>query len=287
MAKPGTPLHIPILLRYRDADGDVSERVVLVDTLEVEQENGVPTALTHLRGVCTMRRARRTFRADRILRAADPETGEIIENLPKWFAAALGRIQRDHTAPQVAPEAAARIATANAREVARIAARQTGTPTTATAFAQPAAATPQAQTAFINRTPTPPRPPPRAHWPRLGIALFVAVGFAVVWLASSLPTVAPPPSLPTPPPIPPRFALADIEANAHWLGFATGCLPLEADRELSATIQRGLDSSGPISHTARIAEAIADGRRRGTLELRDGLCERAITLAARLPRFPR
>lgn len=98
-------LNIPVLLKYRDADRSISERVVLVDTFDVREENGVPVALTHLRGVCTLRHARRTFRVDRIVSAADPETGEIIADLPKWFAAQLGKMAPARPAAPIVPPA--------------------------------------------------------------------------------------------------------------------------------------------------------------------------------------
>ncbi|QVR48669.1 hypothetical protein [Stenotrophomonas phage BUCT609] len=58
---------------YIDAKGDKTERHVNVDTI----------GPAHIVGFCRLRKSRRTFRIDRIVRAemVDTETGEIIDVL--------------------------------------------------------------------------------------------------------------------------------------------------------------------------------------------------------------
>lgn len=65
-------------LLYRDASGNTTKRQVLVKECDVANQNG------YLIGFCEMRKAIRTFRIDRVAKAVDMETGEIIKSLPRW-----------------------------------------------------------------------------------------------------------------------------------------------------------------------------------------------------------
>lgn len=77
---PGAP---NLLLRYRDTKGDVTDREVRPQG--VKGRGAVePSQASALVGHCLMRKGRRTFRLDRVLHAADPKTGEVID-LPAWL----------------------------------------------------------------------------------------------------------------------------------------------------------------------------------------------------------
>ncbi|MDO9227146.1 MAG: WYL domain-containing protein [Pseudomonadota bacterium] len=75
------PIQSQLKLSYRDAAGALTDRQV--DVKECDTSN--PTG--YLIGHCHLRGAIRTFRLDRIHRAVDLETGEIINSLTAWAAA--------------------------------------------------------------------------------------------------------------------------------------------------------------------------------------------------------
>lgn len=79
---PSKPKSIKATLRldYRDATGKTSERIVDVKECDTSNPAG------YLIGFCHLRRAIRTFRIDRIERAVDAETGEIISALTNFAA---------------------------------------------------------------------------------------------------------------------------------------------------------------------------------------------------------
>lgn len=63
---------------YRDAQGERSRREVAVRECDIE------SASSYLMGICQLRGAYRTFRIDRVVRATDLETGEVVADLPGW-----------------------------------------------------------------------------------------------------------------------------------------------------------------------------------------------------------
>jgi len=69
------PVKAQIKIRYKDSNGDISERVVDVRECDTWAPDG------YLNGFCHTRGAIRTFRLDRIESAIDVETGELIHNL--------------------------------------------------------------------------------------------------------------------------------------------------------------------------------------------------------------
>lgn len=72
------PVAALLLLTYRDGNGQGTERQVQVRECDTLNPAG------YLTGICQLRGAFRTFRIDRVERAVDMETGEIIENIPAW-----------------------------------------------------------------------------------------------------------------------------------------------------------------------------------------------------------
>lgn len=66
---------MPVTIHYKDAKGDITNRTIMV-----KEYDGV-----YLTGHCMMRNARRSFRVDRIIDAADGTTGEIIEDLSSYM----------------------------------------------------------------------------------------------------------------------------------------------------------------------------------------------------------
>ena len=75
----------PFYLRYNDGRGVVTVRTLVVLEAFGNRPGG---AITHLRGFCQLRRGIRTFRRERIVAAADPDTGELIEDIDVFL---LGR----------------------------------------------------------------------------------------------------------------------------------------------------------------------------------------------------
>ena len=74
------PVNATLKLLYRDASSKPTERVVDVKECDANDPAG------YLLGYCHLRQAFRTFRMDRIVRAIDTETGEVIANLPAFAA---------------------------------------------------------------------------------------------------------------------------------------------------------------------------------------------------------
>lgn len=72
------PISATLALHYRDAKGAVSERVVVVRECDTTNPAG------YLLGVCQLRNAFRTFRINRIEKAVDVDTGEIIRDIPAY-----------------------------------------------------------------------------------------------------------------------------------------------------------------------------------------------------------
>ncbi len=63
------------LLEYRDARGAVSERALTVRAIYPHD------GCIMVQGICQLRNAMRAFRSDRILRLADPATGEVFTDI--------------------------------------------------------------------------------------------------------------------------------------------------------------------------------------------------------------
>lgn len=64
-----------VQVNYRDGDGNTTTRTFDIRMFEPKGEDGM------IFGLCHLRNARRTLRFDRIIRAVDTETGEIIPDL--------------------------------------------------------------------------------------------------------------------------------------------------------------------------------------------------------------
>jgi hypothetical protein len=71
---PSAPAYSRIGIVYRDADGEASRRIVSVGEVQLDSQ-GRPAFIV---GFCHLRHEVRTFRADRIESAFDPETGEFL-----------------------------------------------------------------------------------------------------------------------------------------------------------------------------------------------------------------
>jgi len=74
------PIQATLRLSYRDTAGATTERHVTVRECDTTNPAG------YLIGHCQLRDSIRTFRMDRIKRAVDVETGEVIENLNSYAA---------------------------------------------------------------------------------------------------------------------------------------------------------------------------------------------------------
>jgi hypothetical protein len=74
-------MNVPLNLRYIDGHHKASDRVVFVHQLMGKPGIG-PTSI---KGFCSERQASRTFRMDRIVHAADPQTGEIVPDIAGWL----------------------------------------------------------------------------------------------------------------------------------------------------------------------------------------------------------
>ena len=73
-----------LLLRYRDAGDIVTDREVKPNSLKGKGAVS-PVTVRAIGAYCLMRKGNRTFRLDRIVHAADPETGEVIDLLA-WLS---------------------------------------------------------------------------------------------------------------------------------------------------------------------------------------------------------
>jgi hypothetical protein len=81
---PIADLNVPLLIRYRSGNGHVSDRLITLHAVDGEAVDGQFRART-LAGYCHTRKAPRTFRCDRIIHIADPDTGEIIPHFATWM----------------------------------------------------------------------------------------------------------------------------------------------------------------------------------------------------------
>jgi hypothetical protein len=88
-------------LVYRDAQSAETERVITVHGAQADDAR-----ITMLEGYCHLQRGPRSFRTDRILRAYDPETGELIPDLGAWLGAG-NAAPLSGTAPPKRPAAGA------------------------------------------------------------------------------------------------------------------------------------------------------------------------------------
>lgn len=76
------PSKARLQISYVDSDGKSTERIIDV----IEFDNSLANSETGLiMAHCEMRNARRTFRYDRIERAVDMETGEVIKNVQEYL----------------------------------------------------------------------------------------------------------------------------------------------------------------------------------------------------------
>lgn len=255
---PATGLRIPILLRYRDADGSQTERVVLVDTLRVvPRDGGGYESFVGFSGICTLRRARRTFRADRIITAADPATGEVIHNLPAWFGRRWDELAREATGAPPLPRPAV----------------------PAPALPRP----PPNPSGMRFRPPVDILPPPSPAPNRAGLMVIMAilvgiVGFLVVSHIRSLDRFAS--RQPTAPPaarIPPPPLLIELRGNAFWLAVGLACDPLDRrNPALSLAATRSLPLAGPDYVRAALDADYQMGWLVGHATRSEAVCARGI-----------
>lgn len=104
-------------MRYQAADNEVTERIVRPQRLIGTRQGDIAT-FERLHGVCELRHTSRDFLLARIQAAADPATGEVIENIVAWLmarrAAALNRAPeppRRQAKPKASPAKPKRAAT--------------------------------------------------------------------------------------------------------------------------------------------------------------------------------
>ena len=69
----------PVLLRYRDTKGAVSERVLLPQRARGPGTPGGSLSISAISGFCMMRKATRHFLVSGIVSAANPDTGELLD----------------------------------------------------------------------------------------------------------------------------------------------------------------------------------------------------------------
>ena len=67
------------LIRYEDSDGNMTERIISVHSIE-------QTEPLLLRAWCHLRKGDRSFFPERMVDCIDHETGEIIQDPVRWFA---------------------------------------------------------------------------------------------------------------------------------------------------------------------------------------------------------
>jgi len=72
------PVAAILEIQYRDSKGQTTGRQVEVKECDTQNPAG------YLYGYCLLRQQLRTFRLDRIVRATDIETGEVIESITEW-----------------------------------------------------------------------------------------------------------------------------------------------------------------------------------------------------------
>ncbi len=79
-------LNADILLHYHGSDGHESDRLVTVRSLTGVVGNDGKLQPDHFTGYCHVKKAPRTFLVRNTLRAAEPDTGELIADLSGWLA---------------------------------------------------------------------------------------------------------------------------------------------------------------------------------------------------------
>jgi len=93
-----------VFIQYRDEIGTASERVIDIIGF-VPNDEATYRPIQRIAAWCELRRAYRTFRVDRIGAAADPDTGEVIEDVDDWIRQRAVRSQRrSRTIPHVIPD---------------------------------------------------------------------------------------------------------------------------------------------------------------------------------------
>ena len=75
----------PLLIRYRDTKGDVTEREILPGSLHRTLGTGGTLIRPRLVAYCKDRKATRTFIVGRIVWAANAETGELIDSIESYL----------------------------------------------------------------------------------------------------------------------------------------------------------------------------------------------------------
>lgn len=77
--EPSKPVRATLIIDYIDASNQSTTRTVKITSFQAGSPPG-------MRGFCLLRKETRLFRIDRVQKAIDSETGEIIENLIPWLA---------------------------------------------------------------------------------------------------------------------------------------------------------------------------------------------------------
>jgi hypothetical protein len=84
---------VDVLLKYRDGVGEVTERLATVRQLTGTLHRDGSITLESMIAYCHLRKDARTFMFSRVVSAADPETGEVIDDVPTWVARRSGRME--------------------------------------------------------------------------------------------------------------------------------------------------------------------------------------------------
>lgn len=71
-----------VLLRYRDVQGEVTERRITPRAAMLDGDE-----VTGFDGICHLRRQQRSFRFDRVISMSDASTGEVVDDTRAWIAA--------------------------------------------------------------------------------------------------------------------------------------------------------------------------------------------------------
>lgn len=231
---------VPVLLDYRDVLRHATVRVVMVRSVTTSSD--LPGAtLLYLQGYCLLRRAKRTFRGDRIVSAADPVTGELITDLQDYVATHPAMLppnpvgtSRPEPPPRPAPP----------RPTWADGPRPTNNPLGLGQLRSSAA----------------PRPPPPSG---VRAALMVLAGgagiLAIILLIGSARinrAPAPQPSASVARPAPPPLD----EAGAFWLGLRLGCDPAASSDAVATQVSDYLDRLQPPEVQTLLIAAFARGR---------------------------
>lgn len=84
----GTAVHVS--LEYIDGAGDLSRRTVLPLGIITNDIGRTTASATYLHAKCSIAKAPRTFRIDRVQSISDPATGEVIDVIPWLQSLQLG-----------------------------------------------------------------------------------------------------------------------------------------------------------------------------------------------------